>query len=272
MVTGAASGIGRATSQALAEAGCHVALVDRDEAGLAGVAKELAAGGGRRVSTHGADVSDRARMRVLAEEVAAEHGGVNVVVNNAGVTVALSFEDHTLEDLDWIVGINFWGVVHGCRFFLPHLRAADEAHIVNVSSMAAFTGMPTQSSYCATKSAVQGLTESLRTELSGTSIGVTCVHPGTIRTNVLRSSRHSGSARVERLVRGMDRWGRPPELVARRILRAIQRNRPRVVIGAEARLTDWLKRLSPNLPTRVLGLGYRRSEGRTPDIQDERGC
>ncbi len=260
VVTGAASGIGRATSQALAEAGCRVALVDRDEAGLAVVAKELGSSG-RRVSAHGADVADRARMGALAEEVVAEHGGVNVVVNNAGVTVALSFEDHTLEDLDWIVGINFWGVVHGCRFFLPHLRAADEGHIVNVSSMAAFTGMPTQSSYCATKSAVQGLTESLRTELSGTSIGVTCVHPGTIRTNVLRSSRHSGSARVERLVRGMDRWGRPPELVARRILRAIQRNRPRVVIGAEARLTDWLARLAPSLPTRVLGLGYRRGVG-----------
>jgi short-subunit dehydrogenase len=260
VVTGAAGGIGRATSQALAEAGCHLALVDRDEAGLAVASKELA-GARRRVTSHAADVADRARMEALAADVVAEHGAVHVLVNNAGVTVARSFEEHSLEDLDWIVGINFWGVVHGCRFFLPHLRVVDEGHIVNISSMAAFVGMPTQSSYCATKAAVQSLSESLYAELSGTAIGVTCVHPGTIRTNLLRSSRHGQferAERVERLVRGMDRWGRPPEVVARRIVRAIERRRPRVVIGAEARVTDWLKRLAPGLPSRLLALGYRR--------------
>lgn len=260
VVTGAASGIGRATSCSLARAGCDLALVDRDEAGLAETSKALA-GVGSRVSTHVADVADRARMKALADEVLAVHEKLHIVVNNAGVFVGCSFEDHTLEDLDWIIGVNFWGVLHSCKFFLPHLRKVDEAHIVNVSSLASFVGIPTLSIYCATKAAVQALTEALFAELSGTHIGVTSVHPGAIRTNLMRSSRCPDPEWKAWLVRGLDRVGRPPELVGRQIVHAIRRRKPSVVIGTEAHLTDWGRRLSPRLPSRILALGSRLGAG-----------
>jgi NAD(P)-dependent dehydrogenase (short-subunit alcohol dehydrogenase family) len=143
---------------------------------------------GRKASVHVADVASRARMAELPEEVLREHGRVSLLVNNAGVSVGGTFEEQSLEDLDWIVGINFWGVVHGCQFFLPHLRRETEAHIVNLSSMFGIVGVPTQSSYCATKFAVRGLSEALWVELRDAGIGVTSVHPGGIRTNIVRTS------------------------------------------------------------------------------------
>jgi short-subunit dehydrogenase len=255
VVTGAGSGIGRATAEALARERCHLALVDVVPERLAEVAGSLA--GDRRVTTHVADVSDRARMEQLVDEVVAAHGAVHVVVNNAGVTVGRSFADHSWDDLDWVIGIDLWGVIHGCKLFLPHLLRADEAHIVNVSSMAAFVAFPLQSSYSAAKAAVYGFSDSLRIELSGSSVGVTSVHPGTIRTRVLADARRSDD-RLERFVGGMERSGRPPEAVARKIVRAIRRNRTRVRVGADAYLADWIHRLAPQLPGRVLGFALRR--------------
>lgn len=257
VVTGAGSGIGRATAESLAREGCHLALVDVVPERLAEVAAGGAlAGGGRRVTTHVADVSDRARMEALADEVVAAHGAVHIVVNNAGVTVGRSFADHSWEDLDWVLGIDLWGVIHGCKVFLPHLLRADEAHIVNVSSMAGFVAFPLQSSYSAAKAAVYGFSDSLRAELSGGPVGVTSVHPGTIRTRVLADSRRS--PRLEYLVGGMERAGRPPEAVARKIVRAIRHNRTRVRVGPDAYLLDWIHRISPQLPGRLLALGLRR--------------
>lgn len=255
VVTGAGSGIGRATAEALAREQCHLALVDVVPERLAEVAGSLA--GERRVTIHVADVSDRARMEALADEVVAAHGAVHVVVNNAGVTVGRTFADHSWDDLDWVIGIDLWGVIHGCKVFLPHLLRADEAHIVNVSSMAAFVAFPLQSSYSAAKAAVYGFSDSLRIELSGSSVGVTSVHPGTIRTRVLADARRSDS-RLESIVAAMERSGRPPEAVARKIVRAIRRNRTRVRVGADAYLSDWLHRLAPQLPGRLLGFGLRR--------------
>ncbi|HKJ25101.1 MAG TPA: SDR family NAD(P)-dependent oxidoreductase [Myxococcota bacterium] len=256
VVTGAGSGIGRATARALRDAGCELALVDVMPERLAEVRDALAAPG-RRVSLHVADVADRARMETLPAEVLAEHGAVHVLVNNAGVTVGRSFEDHDWDDLDWILGIDLWGVIHGCKVFLPHLLRADEAHIVNVSSMAGFVAFPLQSSYSAAKAAVYGFSDALRIELSGGPVGVTSVHPGTIRTRVLADARRSDE-RLARLVDGMERFGRPPEAVARRIVRAIRHDRTRVRVGADAYLMDWLHRLAPNLPGRLLGLAWRR--------------
>jgi short-subunit dehydrogenase len=255
VVTGAGSGIGRATAEALAREQCHLALVDVVPERLAEVGGSLA--GERRVTTHVADVSDRARMEALADEVVAAHGAVHVVVNNAGVTVGRTFADHSWDDLDWVFGIDLWGVIHGCKVFLPHLLRVDEAHIVNVSSMAAFVAFPLQSSYSAAKAAVYGFSDSLRMELSGSSVGVTSVHPGTIRTRVLADARRTDT-RLETFVAGMERSGRPPESVARKIVRAIRRNRTRVRVGADAYLLDWMHRLAPQLPTRVLGFGLRR--------------
>jgi short-subunit dehydrogenase len=259
VVTGAGSGIGRATAQALLRAGCHVALVDVVAERLSEVKGALAAPD-RRVSVHVADVSDRARMEALPAEVLAEHGAVHVLVNNAGVTVGRPFAEHSWDDLDWILGIDLWGVLHGCKVFLPHLMAADEAHIVNVSSMAGFVAFPLQSSYSAAKFAVYGFSEALWMELSGGPVGVTSVHPGTIRTRVLADARRS-DARLGRLVEGMERFGRPPEVVARRIVRAIRRRETRVRVGVDAYLMDWIHRLAPRAPYRALAFALRHWRG-----------
>src|SRR5687767_1447007 len=174
VVTGAASGIGRALALALAEKGCALALVDLNESGLEDTASAVRALG-RKVSLHVADVADRARMERLPGEVVAEHGHVHVLVNNAGVSVSGNLVDQSLDDFAWLMGINFWGVVYGCKLFLPQLLAEDEAHIVNVSSMFGLIGIPTQISYNAAKYAVRGISDALQSELAGTRVGVTCV-------------------------------------------------------------------------------------------------
>jgi NAD(P)-dependent dehydrogenase (short-subunit alcohol dehydrogenase family) len=261
VVTGAGSGIGRATSERLAREGCDVALVDRNQAGADETA-ELVRKAGRCASVHVADVADRTRMQTLAEEVVATHGKVEILVNNAGVTVARTFQEHSLEDFEWVVSVNFWGVVLGCKLFLPYLSRADEAHIVNVSSMAGLVGLPMQSSYCATKFAVRGFTESLAAELAGSTVGVTAVFPGAIRTQVLRASRHDGDGTVEGLADLLERHARPPSVVARRIVRAIRRNDARAIIGAEAHLTDWLGRISPVAAGALLGWGFAKARER----------
>jgi short-subunit dehydrogenase len=259
VVTGASSGIGAATAELLARRGCDVALVDLDEDGMRETADRIRAAG-RKPSLHRVDVADRSRMQALPEEVIAEHGRVNILVNNAGVSVASSFEDHDLDDFEWIVGINFWGVVYGCAFFLPYLRREDEAHIVNLSSMFGFVGWPEQSSYCATKFAVRGLSESLWAELSDSSVGVTSVHPGGIATQIVDSARFSDDETREEASRQFKRFGAPPELAARKIVRAIERNRMRLVIRPEAYVTDWIKRAFPGLTHRLIAWIHRRRQ------------
>jgi len=258
VVTGAASGIGQAVSEALARAGCDLALVDLDADALDETARRVAAAG-RRATRHVADVADRARMEALPAEVLAGHGGhVHVVVNNAGVNVASPFESHSLEDFEWIMGVNLWGVVHGCKFFLPHLLREDEAHLVNVSSLAGLVPFAGQTSYCATKFAVHGFSECLAAELSGTTVGVTTVHPGTVRTNILRSSRFSDTAIQAKLASLMARYGLPAERAAALVLDAIRKNQPHLVIGADARLLVAARRLWPAFPRVVIGNLYRR--------------
>ena len=257
VVTGAASGIGRATSVALARAGCHLAISDIDVAALAATATEIRALD-RRVSTHKVDVSNRERMRQWADEVAKEHGAVHILVNNAGVTVTSSFADHTLDDWEWMVGVNFWGVVYGCKFFLPHLRAAGEGHIVNLSSVFGLMGVPLQSSYCATKFAVRGLSETLWVELRDENIGVTSVHPGGIRTSIAASARGSNQQAKEQSTLFIGQARVLPEDCARDIVRAIKSNRMRQLVAREAYLIETMKRLSPELVQRITHQGYRR--------------
>ena len=258
VVTGAASGIGRAIAESLADAGCDLALVDLDDGALAATAARVVAAG-RRATVHAADVADRARMAALPDEVLAGHGGhVHVVVNNAGVNVAAPFATHSLEDFDWIMGVNLWGVVHGCKFFLPHLLREDEAHLVNVSSLAGLVPFAGQTSYCATKFAVHGFSECLAAELAGSPVGVTTVHPGTVRTNILRSSRFADTAIRDRLVTLMARHGMRPERAAALVVDAIRRREPHLVIGADAHLLVAARRLWPAFPRQVIGHLYRR--------------
>ncbi len=243
VVTGAGSGIGRATARLLAERGCRVALVDIHQDRLDETA-DLVRG---PTSTHVADVSNWDRMLALPAEVVEAHGAVHVLVNNAGVTTAGRFEDDDLDVVHWLVDINVWGVVHGCKAFLPVLRQQDEAHIVNLSSMVAFVGMPQSAAYSMTKGAIRSFTESLRSELITTNIGVTSVHPGSIRTNIMRDSRGSQAALLAKL--GTSKAAgvvlRSPDAVARGIAKGIEKERARVVVGPDARMLDLVSRIAP---------------------------
>ena len=244
VVTGAGSGIGRALARALAAEGCRLALVDIDPAGLDETRRLLA---GVPVSTHVASVADRERMARLPAEIQAEHGAIHLLFNNAGITISESFEDSSLERLELVIGVNLWGVLYGCHYFLPYLKQAGEAQIVNTSSMAGFLGLPNQASYSLTKAAVKSLSETLRVELALHGIGVTSLHPGAIKTNIMKAAvRYGGdaeeTARLEKLVM---RFGMAPEKLAARAIRAVKRNRMRQRIGFDSYLMDWLKRLLP---------------------------
>lgn len=260
VVTGAASGIGRATAQALSAKGCALAIADVDEDGLAETARSIEARGGT-VTRHHVDVAERARMQAFADEVIEAHGRAHIIVNNAGVTVTAKFEDHSLDDFEWLVGINFWGVVYGCKFFLPHLRAEGWGSIVNLSSVFGLTGVPSQSSYCATKFAVRGLSESLAYELANDNIDVLCVHPGGIRTNIVRNARgQTGDERHARMVKVFDRMPTTPERAAELIVAAIERRRQRLLITPEAKVADVFKRLLPVTPLRLVAMAMDRSK------------
>ncbi len=257
VITGAASGIGRATAIALQRAGADLALVDINEVELSHTRQLLS--NKTRVTNHVADVSELTRMSALVDEVLEAHGRVEILVNNAGVGVAGTFLEQSLEDMQWLMGINFWGVVYGCKLFLPHLLLADEAHIVNVSSVFGVVGMPLSSSYCASKFAVRGLSEAMRAELADGPVGVTSVHPGGINTNIARDSRYfheraDARDRAVTLFKGF----LPPERVASAIVSAIRKNSQRVLVAKEAHVLDVAARLSPSLLGTAVAKAWRR--------------
>lgn len=259
VVTGAGSGIGRALSQQLASQGCRLALVDVNDASVAETAAAIRITGAE-VACFTADVSDRQRMQRLAADVHESFGAIHIVVNNAGVSVGKLFEEQSLEDIDWIFGINLWGVIYGCRFFLPYLRREEEAHIVNISSMFGFLGLPGQSSYCITKAGVRALGESLWTELANTNVDVTTVHPGGINTNIVHSARISDEQGRRENQAQVDRFAHSTEMAAAKIVRAIQRKQRRLIIGYEAKITDWLVRAFPVGVHSMISAILRRSE------------
>lgn len=246
VVTGAGSGIGRATSEALARAGCHLALVDVSASAVEETAA-LVRSLGREASTHLVDVRDADAVAALPDAVVAAHGSCHILVNNAGVTSAGPFEAETLEDLRWIIDVNVWGVVHGCHAFLPLLRRAEEAHIVNLSSMVGLLGLPQNSAYALTKGAVRSFSEGLRNELVTSNIGVTAVFPGAINTNITSTARGAQASRLAGL--GRSRLApvllRPPSSVANAIVKAIERDRGRVVVGPDAHLISAWSRVAP---------------------------
>ncbi len=193
VITGAASGIGRALAVDVARRGALLAISDVDETGLAETVDLVKAAGAREVRSDRVDVSDRAAMTSYAAAVAEQFGRVDVVINNAGVALAGDVEDLAYDDMDWIMGINFWGVVHGTKEFLPHLIASGDGHLVNISSLFGLISIPGQSMYNASKYAVRGFTEALREEMlvAGHPVGVTAVHPGGIKTAIARNGRYS---------------------------------------------------------------------------------
>jgi short-subunit dehydrogenase len=264
VITGAGSGIGRALSVALANRGCHLAISDINERGLEETAA-LVAEQGVRVSRHVTDVARLDQMEKLAEDVLSAHQGVNIMVNNAGVSVASSFLDHSLADFEWLMGINFWGVVYGSKLFLPHMLKEEEGHLVNISSVFGLAGVPLQSSYCASKFAVRGFTESLRVELKSTRVGVTSVHPGGIATNIAAASRVSGGAETQKLHQGAKKAFKnmlAPDEAARHIVRGIEGNKARVLITREAHVIDIAKRVAPAISTEMTAWGFERMKKR----------
>ena len=241
VITGAGSGIGRALARRLALEKMSLALADVDVNGLQGTAEQL---GNSNIS-----VSNPGRMEEFASEVVQRHGRVNLLINNAGVALIGYFEEISLADIEWLMGINFWGVVYGVKNFLPVLKRQSRAHIVNISSIFGIISPAGQSAYCASKFAVRGFTEVLMHELAGTSVGISCVHPGGIRTNVVARARLGES--VHSSIRDMtltyfDRVAiTSPEDAADRIVRGVRKNEPRILIGDDAIRLDRLQRLLP---------------------------
>jgi NAD(P)-dependent dehydrogenase (short-subunit alcohol dehydrogenase family) len=263
VVTGAASGIGRATALQLAERGCALALADIDRVGLDATAQQ-ASRFQTKITTDVVDVSCSSAVEAFAGRVEATHGAAHILVNNAGVVIAGPFAEQRLEDLEWMVGINYWGVVYGCHHFLPLLRRQDEGHIVNLSSLFGLLGLPHQSGYCATKAAVRALSESLYAELRRERIGVTTVHPGCIDTSIVRSGR-VGDEAMRRSVQALfDRRGAPPSVVAAAIVRAIEKDQLFVRVRPETHATDWLKRLFPASIHRFLAARFESDAAADP--------
>ncbi|AOY89285.1 acetoin dehydrogenase [Marinobacter salinus] len=234
VVTGAGSGIGRALALALAARGCRLALSDVNESGLAETIVELK---GSDVKSYRLDVSDRDAIYTHAEEVASDFGQVNLVINNAGVALSASVREMTDDDFKWIMDIDFWGVAHGTRAFLPHLIASGDGHIVNISSVFGLIGVPKQSAYNAAKFAVRGFTESLRQEmkLEGQPVSVSCVHPGGIRTNIANSARMGKSENAAAQRKGFDKLAMTtPEKAAQIIVKGILKDESRILVGPDA--------------------------------------
>src|SRR5436190_2329548 len=251
-VTGAASGIGRALALELAARGCDLALADRDEAGLQQVAAEIAKVATRKVSTHRVDVGEPAQIQEFAQAAIAAHPGLNIVINNAGVALLGQFSEIEQAQMEWLININFWGVVHGTRAFLPHLSRQREAHIVNLSSIFGIIAPPGQTAYCAAKFAVRGFSESLRHELAmaKSPVRLSVVHPGGIATNIVRNSRTgSGVTDNSRRAQSIERFDTvaktTPAAAALRIVNGIEKNQPRILIGNDARFMDLLQRFRP---------------------------
>ena len=265
VITGAGSGIGRALACELAAAGAKLALTDINETGLKETAGQLGLDQDRLL-TKVFDVSDRQAVYSFADEVIAHFGAAHLVVNNAGVALGATVEEMSYEDFEWLMGINFWGVVYGTKAFLPHLKTAGEGHIVNVSSVFGLIGVPTQSAYNAAKFAVRGFTESLRQELEieGGNVSCTTVHPGGIKTNIARNARMGASvekmtgADADKARRDFEKMFRTtPQEAASTILKGVRGNRRRVLIGADARAIDSMQRLLPTSYQRILVAGQK---------------
>jgi len=248
VVTGAGGGLGRALCKELADKGANLALVDISADSLDKARDHLGDFAGR-TTTHIVDVTNREQMKKMADDVIKEHGQVNLLINNAGITLQKNFSTHSLEDWDRIFGINLWGVIHGLHFFDEHLKAADNAHVVNLSSMSAFVGLPAQSSYCATKAAVELLSSALWGEWGAEGIGVTHVHPGAIRTDMILATLED-SDDIETAKKNYElamKMGIDADKAAVKIINAVERNKKKIRIGKEAFIFDYLSRFAPGL-------------------------
>jgi len=264
-ITGAGSGIGQALSLLLARRGCALAIADVDGDGLAETAR-LTRAIGVETTTEALDVADRDAVHAWADRVVDDHGTVNLIVNNAGVALAATVEGMAYEDYDWLMGVNVGGVVHGTKAFLPHLKAAGEGHVVNISSVFGLLGIPSQSAYNAAKFAVRGFTEALRIELDieGCGVSATAIHPGGIKTNIARNARIDESVielgqDPQDAKQGFENlFITSPKRAAKVIVKAIEKDKRRAMVGPDAHLINAAAKLPPSVYQRVIARGASR--------------
>lgn len=260
-VTGAASGIGRMLAVNLAKEGCNLALADINAPGLQETVKHL--GNQVKVTSHIVDVSRREQVFQYADDAVRQHGGVDLIINNAGVVLSDFLETVPLEDFEWLMGINFWGVVYGTMAFLPYLKKHPEGHIVNVSSINGIMPNPNNGPYCTAKFAIKGYTETLTQEMRGTGIHVSCVHPGGIKTNIARNTRINRAMfelTTEKAVNLYEEkvFRTTADDAAKIIISGVKRNKRRILVGTDAKIIDLLTRFFPVTTVSLTALFTRR--------------
>ena len=253
VVTGAASGIGRALAKELAQQGAQLALADVNLAGLEQTRQMVGSASAR---AYVVDVSDAAAVENFASQVERDFGRASILINNAGVALYGTFSEISIKDFEWLMSINFWGVVYGCKFFVPQLQREPGSHIVNISSVFGLIGPPGQSAYCSSKFAIRGFSECLREELRAAGVRVTCVHPAGIATSIAEKARTGADAHVADLDELRKQFTKaltiPAETAAQIIVRGILTNKDRVLIGKDAYRIDLLQRLRPARATAML--------------------
>jgi NADP-dependent 3-hydroxy acid dehydrogenase YdfG len=254
VITGAASGIGRALAFKLAEQGCHLALADKDLDGLEKLQQQIEARGVECFIAN-LDVSDNAAFIEFAQQTNVKFKRIDMLFNNAGVSLIDSVENQTLDDFHWLMNINFWGVVHGTNAFLPYLKASPSAHIVNISSLFGLLSLPLQSAYNSSKYAVRGFTEALKMEMAGTNLAVHCVHPGGIKTNITNNAKVTTNAVPKsELIANFNKVAKTTaEQAADIILAGIVKKHRRILVGGDAKLLDLIARWFPSSYEKILG-------------------
>lgn len=263
VITGGGGGIARSLAIAFAERGCHLALVDINQQALEENKKAL---DDFAVTTtlHHADISKLESTNKLCQQVLEGHGKVNILINAAGLTLQKSFVTHTPADWERVVGVNLMGTVNCCQSFLPALKETgleQQAHILNLSSLTAFVGLPNQSSYCLTKAAIRSLSETLYAELKEFGVGVTSVHPGAIKTDMIKATLHESDdiEVAKRSIEMVEKIGNTPEYAAEKMIRAIEKQSVRIRIGKDSIIVDILKRLLPSaFPKRIAAMSLKQ--------------
>jgi NAD(P)-dependent dehydrogenase (short-subunit alcohol dehydrogenase family) len=274
VITGSASGIGRAIAVSLARRGCSLALADVNDAGVLETARmaesaqtdptnQTAPRSALRISQHHLDVADRRAVAAFPQVVIAAHSGVDILVNNAGVAIGGTFEAASEEDFEWLFEINFWGVVRMTRAFLPLLRKSDDARVVNLSSVYGLISPPGETAYSASKFAVRGFSNSLRHELADSKVGVTVVHPGGVATSIADNARVPKDMPREEIARrralAKKALRMPPETAGEIIVKGIERRSARVLVGNDAKFLAFLERLAPISYWKIFSLLIPRS-------------
>ncbi|MBI9047084.1 MAG: SDR family oxidoreductase [Anaerolineaceae bacterium] len=253
VITGAGSGLGRSFAVQLFAAGADLALCDVDMAGLEET-RQLCGNDEQRISLHRVDVSDRHQMQMFAGDVMQKHAGVDILINNAGISLTPEiFEDISHEQFERLVNINMWGVYHGLRTFLPHLKKRPEASIINISSLAGLVGLYGYSAYSLSKSAVRGLTEALQSELYGSGVSILLVHPGGIKTNIIKNAPNlKEDERMAAHEKFLKIASLDPDQAVKKILLAVRRKKNRLILGMDAKLVFTLKKCFPRNYPKVI--------------------